>query len=98
MSRGASFGRRRQSAIPEAEEIIERRLDEFVYGYDHVRRRPVARSLEEELARVRAEEMEPVLARLPEALRGEVERATEALVNRLIRLTAKACGKCSNRE
>lgn len=90
--------RRRQLAIPQAEEIIERRLDEFVYWYNHVRRRPVAVSLEEELARVRAEEIEPVLARIPEDLRGELEQATENLINRLIRLTAKSCSKCSNSE
>ena len=89
---------RREAAIPEAEEIIDRRLDEFIYWYDHARRQPAAKGAEELYEIVRREEFRKILAELPEDAREKVESAGRSLVRRLVQLSEKNCSKCSKSE
>ena len=89
---------RRAAALPEAEEIVERRLDEFMYWFDNVRRAPVSRSVRESFEAIRAEEFDQVIGKLPPELRDEVTEASRTLIKRLVQMTAKTCSKCSKSE
>jgi len=89
---------RRAAALPEAEEIVERRLDEFMYWFDNVRRAPVSRSVRESFEAIRSEELDQVIGKLSPELRDEVTEASRTLIKRLVQMTAKTCSKCSKSE
>ncbi len=76
---------KRELAIPQSEEIIERRLDEFMYWYDHVCHEPTYLSLEESFDEIRRQEIAPLLEKLPPSLREEVETVTRNLVEKLLK-------------
>lgn len=75
---------RREAAIPQAEEIIERKLGEFVYWFEHVRHDPLYNGVAGTFEEIRRQEMAEVLKKLPPELREEVESATLRLVRRLL--------------
>ncbi len=89
---------RRKAAVPEAEQMIERRLGEFMYWYDHVRREPVDVPIEDAFEEARKIRMASVLSQLPPTLRNDVDRATRDLMQTVIQMTAKTCSKCSKSE
>ncbi len=80
----------RELAVPESEAIIERKLDEFMYWYDHVRHESVYNELEESYEEIRAAEMEPVLQMLAPDARREIDSATRRLVDRLLSVGLQA--------
>ena len=76
--------RKRELAIPQSEEIIERRLDEFMYWFDHVRHEPAYNGLGDFFEVVRKEEIQPLLNKLPSDIQKEVDLATRRLIDRLL--------------
>lgn len=78
--------KRREQAIPQAEMIIQRKLDEFTYWYDHVIHEPVYNGLKDSFEAVRRQEIAELLKKLPPELRPELEDRTRQLVNRLLKL------------
>ncbi len=89
---------RRREAVPQAEEIVRRRLDEFMYWYEQVRRAPVSTSVMASVEHLRREELADVLSDLSPDQRQRVDEATRRLTRRLIQLSAKTCSKCSKGE
>ena len=74
---------KREQAIPESEAIVERRLDEFMYWFDHVRHEPVYYEFSDSWEAIRQQEIEAVLQKLEPDLRKKVDRATRRLLERL---------------
>jgi glutamyl-tRNA reductase len=82
--------REREAAIPQAEEIIRRKLDEFTYWYEHVVHEPIYNGLQDSFESVRRQEINELLARLPSECRKDVEQTSLRLVNRLLKLKIRA--------
>lgn len=82
--------RKRQAAIPQVERIVERRLDEFVYWYEHVLHEPIYNGVGDVFERVRLDEVIPLLDRLSQKDREVVDRATRRLTQKLMQLRLHA--------
>lgn len=80
---------RRVAEVPKAELLIEQRLAEFVYWYAHVHREAECEQLAQALERVRRQELERVLAKLPLELRTELTDASRNLVERVLQVQAR---------
>jgi len=77
---------KRELAIPLAEEIIERKLNEFMYWFDHVRHEPLYNGLADSFEAIRVGEIEPLLNKLPDDLKAELEITSKALVKKLLQI------------
>jgi glutamyl-tRNA reductase len=84
---------RRVQAIPQAEEIIERKLAEFTYWFEHVRYEPLYNGLEESFETIRQQEIAFLHDKLPPGLQVELDQATRQLVDHLLHLKARASQK-----
>jgi glutamyl-tRNA reductase len=82
----------RERAIPQAEEIIERKLDEFDYWYGHVQHEPIYNGANRAAESIREEELGPVIEKLPPDLKEELDRATRRLVDRLLKVAKRSSG------
>ena len=80
----------RQAAIPQAEEIIQRKLDEFIYWFDHVIHEPIYNGLQDSFETVRKQELDEVLAQLPQQYRDLVESTSRRMVSRLLKLKVRS--------
>ena len=78
--------KRREQAIPQAEKIIESKLAEFNYWFDHVRHDPIYNGLNKSFEVVRRKELAPILKKLPPDLQEELNQTTRHLVNRLLQM------------
>jgi glutamyl-tRNA reductase len=85
----------RELAIPQAEEIIERRLDEFDYWYGHVLHEPIYNGRASTIDIIREEELAPILEKLPSELRNELNQATRRIVDRVVKVTNRTSVKRS---
>lgn len=74
---------RRREATAEAEEIIRRKLEEFMYWFNQVRGEGLYDSATETIELFRKEEIDPVVENLSEESRRLVEQASRRLVDRL---------------
>jgi glutamyl-tRNA reductase len=86
------LSRRRQlkeEAIPEVEKIVEQRLNEFVYWFDHIRHEPLYNGLDKQFEHIRQEELSNIIERLPRDIQSEVNIATNRLINRLLQLKVR---------
>jgi glutamyl-tRNA reductase len=77
----------RELEVPQAESIIQRRLDEFDYWYKQTVNEPAFddRLLES----ICSEELSPILDRLPAELQDELCRATRGIVDRVVRIAGR---------
>ncbi len=75
---------RRELAIPRAEEIIERKKDEFTYWFDHVKREHLYNGQSDTYELIRREELAALADKLPGPLEKELERASRKLVDRIL--------------
>nr|MBN2276401.1 glutamyl-tRNA reductase [candidate division Zixibacteria bacterium] len=80
---------KRELAIPQAELIIDQKLSEFTYWYDHVRHEPMYNGIHEAYENARQSELADVIENLPDELREQIDRATRRLVSRLSHLQAR---------
>jgi glutamyl-tRNA reductase len=87
---------RRELAIPQAEEIIDRKLGEFGYWYDHVLHEPIYNGRSNTVETIREEELSRLLAKLPPELQNELNQATRRIVDRVIRITSRPAGRRSD--
>lgn len=85
----------RELAIPQAEEIIERRLDEFDYWYGHVLHEPIYNGRANTIDTIREEELAPILEKLPSGLRNEINQATRRIVDRVVKFTNRSAARRS---
>ncbi len=80
---------RREEAVPDAEHIVDRKLDQFMYWFEHIRHEPIYNGLNEIFETIRREEMKRVVKNLPPDSRDAVERATRRLVERISQIKAR---------
>ncbi|MFZ5979071.1 MAG: glutamyl-tRNA reductase [Candidatus Zixiibacteriota bacterium] len=78
--------RKREEAIPEVEQIVERLQGEFIYWYEHVRHEPVYNGLEQSFEEIRREEVADLVEKLPPDLKDECETISRRLVKRLLQV------------
>ncbi len=81
---------KRELAIPQAEEIIGRKLEQFTYWFTHIRQEPIYNGLEDTFELIRREESESLLERLPDNLREEFDAAFRRLTARLLQMHIRA--------
>jgi glutamyl-tRNA reductase len=79
----------REQSIPRAEEIIEHKLDEFIYWYNHVCLEPAYNGYDNLFENIRRQEMEAILKELGPIEQDRVEKATKNLVNKLLQIKLK---------
>ena len=77
-------------SIPEAEAIIERKLDEFIYWYSHVLHEPLYNGFLDTFEAIRHEEFGPVMKKLTPELQFAVDKASRRLINRLLTMKVRA--------
>jgi glutamyl-tRNA reductase len=82
----------RRSEIPQAEEIIGRKLDEFNYWYGHVQYEPLYNGNGRLMEAIREEELAPIIEKLPPALQKQLNGATRRLVHRVAKAAIKPSG------
>lgn len=80
----------REDAIPDAESLIERKLDQFMYWFDHIRHEPMYNGLTETFEQIRRDEMKRVVKNLPEEARDTVDRATRRIVERIMQIKIRS--------
>lgn len=76
----------RMQAVVKVEEIIERRLDEFIYWYDHVRHEPTYNGLENKIEELMHTELSNLYSRIPADHIAEFESALKRYSMKLIKL------------
>jgi glutamyl-tRNA reductase len=81
--------KKRELAIPEAEQIIDRRLDQFIYWFDHVRHEPLYNGLGDTFEKIRRYEVNKLMELLPPESRDVVDRSTRHLVEKLLQVKAR---------
>ena len=86
---------KRELAIPQAEEIIGRRLDEFEYWYGHVLHEPIYNGRSNALESIRREELAAIIDKLPTELQNELNQATRRIVDRVIKASRRPAARKS---
>jgi glutamyl-tRNA reductase len=79
----------REKAIPHAREIIDQRMSEFNYWFDHVKLEPIYNGASTSYEDIRREEIEPIIRKLPPPLQEELDEASRQLVERIVRAKAR---------
>ena len=87
--------RRREESIPRAEEIIERKLDEFDYWYRHVLQEPIYNGRSHTAESIRQEEVAALQPMLPPELQIKLDQITRRLVDRILRVTSRTTARQS---
>lgn len=77
---------RRVNAIPQAEEIIDHRLREFSYWYEHVQHDLAYGGNGEAVETARQEELAPLIDKLTPDLQAELEQTSRRLVARVMQI------------
>jgi len=90
--------RKREAAVPQAEIIVERRLGEFMYWFDHVRHELLSDNIIESFDNLRQQELSGIMSKLSPELQEELNNATSNLVEKLLRVTTRTCSKCKRAE
>ncbi len=80
---------RREKAVPQAEEIIERRMDEFVYWFNHMQNEPLYNGLDNLFESIRQQELADIINKLPDELKDDVDRVTRNIVNKLMQIKVR---------
>jgi glutamyl-tRNA reductase len=76
----------RAAAVPDAERLVDERLSEFAFWYDHVRNEMTPLRTMEDFERVRREDLALLLGDLPEDVRSKVDEQTSRLVQKLAQI------------
>ncbi len=74
----------RAAAMKPAEEIVEAKVEQFIYWYKAVRREPIYNGLGKQFEDIRAEELAAVLDGCPSECREKIDRFSVRLVRRLL--------------
>lgn len=80
----------REEAVPDAEGLIDRKLEQFMYWFDHVRHEPIYNGITETFEQIRHDELKRVIENLPPESRDTVERATRRIVERIMQIKMRA--------
>jgi glutamyl-tRNA reductase len=80
----------REEAVPDAEGLIERKLEQFMYWFNHVRHEPIYNGLAKTFEQIRHDELKRVMENLPPESRHTVDRATRRIVERIMQIKIRA--------
>lgn len=80
---------RRLDAVPEAEQIVQRRLEEFEFWWRHVSNEPMYSGDSKTYEAIRSEEIQVLLDRLPPELQNELNQVTRRIVDRVVNVAAR---------
>ncbi|MFH2036924.1 MAG: glutamyl-tRNA reductase [Candidatus Zixiibacteriota bacterium] len=80
---------KRQQAIPQVESIIEQKIDEFRYWFNHVRHEPLYNGLTETFEQIRREEMLKLSEEYTSGQLEEIAKATKRITDRLLQIKVK---------
>lgn len=83
---------KRQQSVPVAEDIINRRLSEFGYWYEHAKHEPLSERVEHALERIRREEIAEISKGLDPETSKKIENFSKKLIQRLL-TTNRRCKK-----
>ena len=78
----------RAQAIPQAEEIIEQKLSEFVYWFGQVRQEPIYNGLSDAFNNIYQQEMGIIMKDMEPDLRDKFEKAGKKMIKKLLSLKA----------
>ena len=78
---------KREEAIPQAEEIIRQKLDEFNYWWQHVREEPLYNGHGDTLSSIVADELSSLIDKCPPELKEPLSRAGRRIAERVARTT-----------
>jgi glutamyl-tRNA reductase len=81
--------KQREKAIPQAEEIIDRKLGEFKYWFNHVMNEPLYAGRVNGIDAIRREELASILDNLPQDLQDKLNRVTKRIVDRVVQVTSR---------
>ncbi len=84
--------KRREQAIPLAEKIIEQKLAEYKYWFDHVQTESLYNGSTASIESIRREELAPLLDKLSPELANELNRLSRRLIERVVRIAGKVTG------
>jgi glutamyl-tRNA reductase len=79
----------REDAVPDAEVIVDRKLEQFMYWFEHVRHEPIYNGLNEIFETIRREEMKRIVKEIPPESRDAIDRATRRLVERISQIKTR---------
>ena len=82
----------RQDAIPQARQIISRKLSEFGYWYEHAKHEPLTERIEHTLERIRLEEIATIARDLDAETAEKIDKFSRRLIERLL-TTNRRCQK-----
>lgn len=88
----------RRKALPQAERIIENKLEQFVYWFDQIRHEPTYNGLGYAFENVRRQEMDKISEQLTEECRHLVDRATRRMIDKLLYVNARAASQADKTE
>ncbi len=76
----------REKAVPQAEQLINYRVEQFVYWFEHIRFEPGYNGLSDAFEQVRRQELSKILGTLPDEVRQTVDQATRRMVQKLTQI------------
>jgi len=82
----------RQDAVPQAQKIINRKLSEFGYWYEHAKHEPLTERIEHTLERIRLEEIATISNDLDNETAEKIDQFSRRLIERLL-TTNRRCQK-----
>jgi glutamyl-tRNA reductase len=80
---------KREAAIPAAEEIIDRKMAEFIYWFEHVQQEPIYNGLGDAFEEIYRQELGTLIEGLPADKRNKFNRAGKKMINKLLNLKVK---------
>ena len=82
----------RQDAVPQARQIISRKLSEFGYWFEHAKNEPLTERIENTLERIRLEEIASISRDLDAETAEKIDQFSRRLIDRLL-TTNRRCQK-----
>ncbi len=88
---------KRRHAIPDAEKLIKRRLEQFMYWYEHIRHEPGYNGLAEAFEKIRLETLGG-LNSLPEETKAVFDRVSRQMMERMMQVKSRVEARAEKTE
>jgi glutamyl-tRNA reductase len=87
----------RRRAIPNAEKLIKRRLEQFMYWYEHIRHEPGYNGLAEAFEKIRLETLNG-LNSMPDETKAVFDRVSQQMMERMIQVKSRVEARAEKME
>lgn len=88
---------KRRKAIPDAEKLIKRRLEQFMYWYEHIRHEPGYNGLAKAFEKIRLETLNGMNS-LPDETKAVFDRASRQMMERMIQVKSRVEARAEKME